>query len=78
MAGFVYGIACRMLQLTINGEARTLPSGSTLADMVGAYGVDIREVAVMKGDTIIPRSAYANTALENGDVIELVSFIGGG
>lgn len=67
-----------MLQLTINGKPGEMPPQSTIADMVNTLGVDVREIAIMRGDTIVPRSAYASTALAEGDAIELVTFIGGG
>lgn len=67
-----------MLQLTINGKPSEMPPGSTMADIVAALNVDVREIAMMRGDSIVARSKYAETALAEGDVIELVTFIGGG
>lgn len=67
-----------MLQLTINGKPSQMPPGSTMADIVAALNVDVREIAMMRGDAIVARSKYAETALVEGDVIELVTFIGGG
>lgn len=49
-----------------------------MADIVAALNVDVREIAMMRGDAIVARSKYADTALVEGDVIELVTFIGGG
>jgi thiamine biosynthesis protein ThiS len=45
---------------------------------VSALGLDARKVAVERNLEIAPRSTYADTALADGDRIEIVTFIGGG
>jgi thiamine biosynthesis protein ThiS len=49
-----------------------------IAGLVAALGLDRRKVAVERNLAIVPRSAYADTALADGDRIEIVHFIGGG
>jgi len=66
------------VQLTVNGESRTLPGVADVAALVSALGLDGRKVAVERNLEIVPRSAYARTALADGDRIEIVSFVGGG
>jgi len=66
------------LQLTINGETRAFESVADVAALVGALGLDTRKVAVERNLEIVPRSAYAKTALADGDRIEIVAFVGGG
>lgn len=66
------------MQLTINGETRAFESVADVAALVGALGLDIRKVAVERNLEIVPRSAYAKTALADGDRIEIVAFVGGG
>ncbi|MDB5429348.1 MAG: thiS [Caulobacter sp.] len=66
------------MQLTINGEERTFEALSDVAALVGALGLDLRKVAVERNLEIVPRSVYAQTALCDGDRIEIVHFIGGG
>jgi thiamine biosynthesis protein ThiS len=63
--------------LTLNGESRAV-SAASVAELIAELSLDIRQIAVEKNGTIIPRSAYAATELTEGDAIELVSFIGGG
>jgi thiamine biosynthesis protein ThiS len=68
-----------MLNLTVNGEARVFGEGvADLAALVATLGLDARKVAVERNLAIVPRSAYAETALADGDRIEIVHFIGGG
>jgi len=66
------------MQITINGESRALDGVADVAALVASLGLDIRKVAVERNLEIVPRSAYARTALADGDRIEIVAFVGGG
>lgn len=66
------------MQLTVNGESRTFDAPLTAADLLGALGVDAAKVAVERNRAIVPKSAYGDTALADGDELEIVHFIGGG
>lgn len=66
------------MKLLLNGEERVFEDVSTLADLVSSLGLDARKVAVERNLEIAPRSTYADTALADGDRIEIVTFIGGG
>jgi len=66
------------MRLLLNGEERDVADVVTIADLVGALGLDARKVAVERNLEIAPRSTYADTALVDGDRIEIVTFIGGG
>jgi len=66
------------LTLAVNGEARSFEGVGDVAALVSALGLDGRKVAVERNLEIVPRSAYAETVLQDGDRIEIVHFIGGG
>ena len=66
------------MTLTINGEQRSFTVLSSVAALVAELGLDARKVAVERNLEIVPRSAYAKTAIAEGDRIEIVHFIGGG
>ena len=66
------------MTLTINGEQKAMSGVSTVAALVAQLGLDARKVAVEHNLEIVPRSAYGQTALADGDRIEIVHFIGGG
>ena len=66
------------MNLTVNGEARTFELLANLSALVSALGLDGRKVAIERNLEIVPRSAYGKTALDDGDRIEIVHFIGGG
>jgi thiamine biosynthesis protein ThiS len=65
--------------VTVNGEARRLPAGATVASLLATHGLDPRLVVVEHNRTILrDRSALGAVALADGDVVELVHFVGGG
>ncbi len=66
------------MRLVINGEERGFTEITSLASLVAALGLDPGKVAVERNLEIVPRSIYAETALADGDRIEIVHFIGGG
>ena len=66
------------LNVTLNGEARALDSGLTVKAMLLALGLDPAKIAVERNLQIVPRSAYDNVAVADGDRFEIVHFIGGG
>ncbi|WP_419255542.1 sulfur carrier protein ThiS [Caulobacter sp. ErkDOM-YI] len=66
------------MKLFLNGDEREISEVSSVADLVAALGLDSRKVAVERNLEIVPRSTYAETALTDGDRIEIVTFIGGG
>ena len=66
------------LTLTVNGDALNFERPLTVAGLVERLGLDMRKVAVELNREIVPRSAYAAVALQSGDVLEIVHFIGGG
>lgn len=66
------------IAITVNGEERRIATGASLADLLTMIGLDTRKVAVERNLEIVPRSTYAATALEAGDQLEIVHFIGGG
>jgi thiazole synthase len=66
------------LQLTVNGETKTAPPGSTVATLLGAMGIDPTRVAVERNRDVVPRKTWAEARLADGDRLEIVAFVGGG
>lgn len=65
------------LSLTVNGEPRRAAPG-TVADLVRSLELDPAKVAVERNGLIVPRSTLGDVALVDGDVLEIVHFVGGG
>lgn len=66
------------ISLTVNGEPRRTPPGSSIADLVASLGLDPAKVAVERNGEIAPRSRLADIVLDEGDTLEIVHFVGGG
>ena len=66
------------LSLTVNGEPRRIISGASIADLVRSLELNPLKVAVERNGAIAPRSALAEVLLADGDVLEIVHFVGGG
>ncbi|NLR39254.1 sulfur carrier protein ThiS [Novosphingobium sp. ERW19] len=66
-----------MLSLTVNGEPRRAAPGS-IADLVRSLELEPTKVAVERNGEIVPRSTLADVAIAEGDVLEIVHFVGGG
>ncbi|WP_051240796.1 sulfur carrier protein ThiS [Tepidiphilus margaritifer] len=66
------------LTCRVNGELLSLPAGTTLADLLRERGWAGKRVAVERNGEIVPRSLYAQTAIAEGDAIEVVVAVGGG
>ena len=61
----------------LNGDALPL-DGTTLLDYLTAHGYDPARIAVECNEKIVPKVLYAETVLADGDVVEIVNFVGGG
>ncbi|WP_028238408.1 sulfur carrier protein ThiS [Stutzerimonas azotifigens] len=66
------------MQIQLNGEPFEVPGGSTVADLLQRLELTGRRVAVELNLDIVPRSQHADTALREGDKVEVVHAIGGG
>ena len=66
------------LSLLVNGEARVVPPGSTLEQLLSQLNLGSRRVAVAINRDIVPRSAYPIRELASGDRVEILEAVGGG
>jgi sulfur carrier protein len=66
------------IAITVNGEQRQVPAGTTVLDLVRLLGLGARPVAVEKNREVVPRARHADEVLVDGDRLELVTFVGGG
>ena len=66
------------LNVTLNGESKSLNDGLTVRSMLTSLGLDPAKIAVERNLQIVPRSTYDQVAVADGDRFEIVHFIGGG
>ncbi len=53
-------------------------AGKTLTEYLATTDYDPKRIAVERNGDIVFKSQYSETVLCDGDVIEIVSFVGGG
>ncbi|MBE6890135.1 MAG: sulfur carrier protein ThiS [Ruminococcaceae bacterium] len=53
-------------------------AGKTISDYLAESGYDTKRVAVELNGDILPKAQYDSTVLQDGDSVEIVSFVGGG
>ena len=64
--------------VTINGHSIELKSSNTIAEYLAQNDYKADRIAVELNEAILPKDSYASTILKDGDVLEIVSFVGGG
>jgi sulfur carrier protein len=66
------------MRVTVNGEATEIPGAVTVRGLVELLGLTDGPVAVERNGEVIPRAEHASTAVREGDLLEIVHFVGGG
>lgn len=66
------------MKIIVNGEQREVPSGTTVTDLLSLLAIQVPHVAVECNREVIPRAKHAETALAEGDKLEVVTLVGGG
>lgn len=67
-----------MIQIVLNGEAKTLPTAMTCAGLIAHLSLTGKRVAIECNGEIVPKSRHAEYMLADGDRLELVVAVGGG
>lgn len=66
------------MHITLNGEAREFPLGTTVIELLHTLGYAGKRVAVERNGEIVPKSRHDATVLRDGDQVEIVVAVGGG
>lgn len=61
----------------INGKTEDI-AGKSVLEYIFFSNYDVKCIAVERNGEIVFKNQYENTILQNGDVIEIVRFVGGG
>lgn len=67
-----------MIEVSVNGAPRRFQSDTDIAALLEQLQLAGKRVAVERNGEIVPRSQFAQTALANGDRLEIVVAVGGG
>jgi thiamine biosynthesis protein ThiS len=65
-------------KIMVNGKERAISDNTTVEKLLQELNVQPQGIAVELNREIVPKSRYAETALKDGDVVEIVRMMGGG
>lgn len=66
------------MRVRVNGRELALPEGATVADALREAGAPASGVAVAVDGAVVPRGAWASTALRDGATVEVLTAVQGG
>jgi sulfur carrier protein len=66
------------MRFTVNGQDRSVPAALSVDDLVSSLVAARRGVAVAVNGTVVPRSAWTEVALADGDTVEVLTAAQGG
>ncbi len=68
----------KQMKVTFNGEVKECPEGMTIEGLLDLYKIDKNRVAVELNLQIIPKKELPTQILKDDDILEVVTFVGGG
>ncbi|MEV6315100.1 sulfur carrier protein ThiS [Streptomyces sp. NPDC051776] len=66
------------MTVSVNGEPRDVPAGTTLDEVVATLTTAPSGVAAALNETVVPRGQWAGTPLGDGDRVEVLTAVQGG
>lgn len=68
------------MRIVVNGEPREISGAMTVAELVRSLGrnPDQPGTAIARNGDVVPRRLWQDTALDDGDAVEVVTAVGGG
>jgi thiamine biosynthesis protein ThiS len=66
------------MQITVNGENKEFPPETSVSELLKSFDFDERFVAVELNREIVPRAQFSEKLLLEDDILEIVTFVGGG
>jgi len=66
------------MRARVNGEPVELPDGLTVSTLLQHLGVRAERVAVERNGEVVKQARHVEQRLASGDVLEIVTFVGGG
>ena len=64
--------------MKLNGTIYQLEQPIILLNLLHMHGFETQRIAIELNGNIIPKAAYSQVTIINDDILEVVSFVGGG
>jgi sulfur carrier protein len=66
------------MRATVNGEPMELPENLTVLALLERLGIRAERVAVERNGAVVKKARHGEEPVQPGDVLEIVTFVGGG
>jgi sulfur carrier protein len=66
------------MKIIVNGNEREVQPGTTIATLIEQLQLRTDRIATERNREVVPKARYAETQLQDGDKLEIVTFVGGG
>ncbi len=66
------------IKIVVNGEERTAPAGQNIIGILAVLGLEADRLAVELNRSIVKKTDWNSTPVEDGASLEIVQFVGGG
>lgn len=66
------------IEITVNGEAKRVPAGSTVEQLIEQLDLPRQRVAIELNQQVVRRAEWGTAVVSEGDRLEVVHFVGGG
>lgn len=66
------------MKITVNGREETLDDGATVRRLIERLNLSTSACAAEVNKQLVPRREHESHTLRDGDIVELVSLVGGG
>ena len=67
-----------LMKIKINGEKKQIADGLSINTLLESLQIRPGRVVVERNRDIVPRDSFGVTMLAEGDILEIVHFVGGG
>lgn len=67
-----------MITVKLNGKNTGFQGSPTVTALLDSLNINAPQVAVAINGEVLPRDAWARTAIRDGDAVEIVRAVGGG
>jgi len=66
------------MEIIFNGKPRAISNDTSIQELLDQLRLDCLQVVVEHNRNIVPRQRFPEAILENGDILEVIHFVGGG
>ncbi|MBU1627485.1 sulfur carrier protein ThiS [bacterium] len=66
------------MEITVNGEKLSIETAITMSNLLDELNIKREALAVELNKNILPKSEYDTKIIIDGDMLEIIQFVGGG